>query len=141
MCLKSFWKVVDFIRFTEHLKYERLEYLLSWFVSNIFLVPIRLSSEFWAKQAQRDVAKIKNSDFSYWAWSTPWGHVLTLISFCWNPVLSWAIRYSVFQPVKFTNSLSSCAAVCFQFFDICWWSLDTLNDFKAISSTGFFRFG
>ena len=43
-------------------------------------------------------------DFSYWAWSKPWGHVLSLKSFCRNPVLSWAIRYSVFQPVKFAIS-------------------------------------
>ena len=40
-----------------------------------------------------EVVKIKNPDFSYWAWSTPWGHVLILKSFCRNPVLSWAIRY------------------------------------------------
>ena len=50
------------------------------------------------------MVQIKNSEFSYWAWSTPWGRVLSLKSFCWNPVLSWAIRYSVFQLVKFTSS-------------------------------------
>ena len=33
-----------------------------------------------------EVVKIKNPDFSYWAWSTPWGHVLSLKSFCQNPV-------------------------------------------------------
>ena len=64
-----------------------------------------LSSEFWARQAQREVVKIKNLDFSYWAWSTSWGHVLSLKTFCRNTVLSWAIRYSVFQKVKFTSSL------------------------------------
>ena len=38
-----------------------------------------LSGEFSARQAQSKVVKIKkNLDFSYWAWSTPWGHVLTL---------------------------------------------------------------
>ena len=31
--------------------------------------------------------------FSYWAWSTPWGHVLSLKSFCQIHVLSWDIRY------------------------------------------------
>ena len=64
-----------------------------------------LSSEFWARQAQREVVKIKKFDFSYWASSTPWGHVLSLKTFCRNPVLSWAIRYSVFQKVKSTSSL------------------------------------
>ena len=88
-----------------------------------------------------EVVKIKNPDFSYWAWSTPWGHVLSLKTFCRNPVLSWAIRYSVFQPVKFVTSLSSCAALCFQLFDIWWSSLDKMNDFKAISRMAFFRFG
>ena len=58
-----------------------------------------LSSKFWARQAQREVVKIKFFDFAYWAWSTPWGHVLSPITFCRNPVLSWAIRYSVFQKV------------------------------------------
>ena len=53
-------------------------------------------------QAEVEVVKIKNPDFSCWAWSTPWGLVLSLKSFCRNPVLSWAIRYSVFQKVKFT---------------------------------------
>ena len=42
---------------------------------------------------------------SYWAWRSPWGHVLCLITFCQIPVLSWAIRYSVFQKVKLTSSL------------------------------------
>ena len=56
-----------------------------------------LSSECWARQPQREVVKIKKFDFSYWAWSTPWGHVLSLKTFCWNPTLSWAIRYSVFS--------------------------------------------
>ena len=41
--------------------------------------------------------------FSYWAWSTPWGHVLSLKTFCQIPALSWAISNSVFQPVKFTK--------------------------------------
>ena len=100
-----------------------------------------LSGEFSATQAQSKVLKIKNLDFSYWAWSTPWGHVLSLKTFCRNPVLSWAIRYSVFQPVKFVTSLSSCAPLPFQLFDIWWSSLDKINDFKAISRIGFFRFG
>ena len=77
-----------------------------------------LSGHFSQRQAWMEVVKIKNPDFSYWAWSTPWGHVLSLKSFCWNPVLSWAIRYSVFQPVKFSRSLSSSAAQFFQLFDI-----------------------
>ena len=52
------------------------------------------------------MVKIQNPNFSSWAWGTPWGHVLSLKCFCWNPVLSGAIRYSVFQPVKFATSLS-----------------------------------
>ena len=45
-------------------------------------------------QAEVEVVKIKNPDFSCWAWSTPWGLVLSLKSFCRNPVLSWAIQLS-----------------------------------------------
>ena len=63
-----------------------------------------LSGGFWVRPAQREVVKIKNFDFSYWASGTPWGHVLSLKTFCRNPTLSWAIRYSVFQKVKFTSS-------------------------------------
>ena len=74
-----------------------------------------LSSEFWARHAQREVVKIKNLDFSYWTWSTPWGHVFSLKKFCRNRALSWANSYSVLQHVKFT---SSCAALFFQHFDI-----------------------
>jgi hypothetical protein len=70
-----------------------------------FLHSITLSGGFWARPAQSKVVKVKSFDFSYWAWSTPWGHVLSLKTFCQNLVLSWAIRYSVFQPVKFSSSL------------------------------------
>ena len=63
-----------------------------------------------------EVVKIKNPNFLYWAWSTPWGHVLSLKIFCRNPVLSWAIRYSVFQKVKFTSSLSSSGPTIFSTF-------------------------
>ena len=76
-----------------------------------------LSGHFSQKQAKTKVVKIKNPDFSYWAWSTPWGHVLSLKSFCWNPVLSWAIRYSVFQLVKFTSSFKF---VCRTIFSTFW---------------------
>ena len=68
-------------------------------------------------QAEVEVVKIKNPDFSCWAWSTPWGHVLSLKSFCRNPVLSWAIRYSVFQKVKFTSSFKF---VCRTIFSTFW---------------------
>ena len=76
-----------------------------------------LSSRFSVTQGQRKVVKIKNLNFSYWAWSTPWGQILSLKSFCRNPVLSWAIRYSVFQPVKFCNSFKS---VCGNLFSTFW---------------------
>ena len=36
----------------------------------------------FSRQAQRNVVKIKNLDPSYWAWSTSWGHVLSLKMFC-----------------------------------------------------------
>ena len=75
-----------------------------------------LSSECWARQPEREVVKIKKFDFSYWASSTPWGHVLSLKTFCPNPALSWAIRYSVFQMVKFTSSLSSSGHTFFSSF-------------------------
>ena len=68
-------------------------------------------------QAEVEVVKIKNPDFSCWAWSTPWGLVLSLKSFCRNPVLSWAIRYSVFQPVKFSSSFEF---VCRTIFSTFW---------------------
>ena len=76
-----------------------------------------LSSELGARQAQREVVKIKKFDFAYWAWSTPWGHVLSPITFCQNPALSWAIRYSVFQKVKFTSNFEF---VCGNLFSTFW---------------------
>ena len=68
-----------------------------------------LSGEFWARQAKLDLVKIQKFHFSCWAWSTPWGHVVSLKTFHQIPVLSWAIRYSVFQKVKFTSSLQKWA--------------------------------
>ena len=76
-----------------------------------------LSGHFSQRQAWIEVVKIKNPDFSYWAWSTPWGHVLSLKSFCWNSVLSWAITYSVLQLVKFVSSYK---LVCHAFFSTFW---------------------
>ena len=66
---------------------------------------VALSEGFWVGPAMSKVVKIIFLDFSYWASSTPWGHVLSLKTFCRNPVLSWPIRYSVFQKVKFTIRL------------------------------------
>ena len=85
----------------------------SWFLQNT----IYLSSEFWARQAQRKVSKLIFLYFSYWAWSTPWGHVLSLKSFCQNSALTWAIRYSVFQLVKFASSFKF---VCRTIFSTFW---------------------
>ena len=79
------------------------------------LVP--LSEGFWAGPAMSKVVKIYFFDFSYWASSTPWGHVLSLKTFCWNPALSWAIRYSVFQKVKFTSNFEF---VCGNLFSTFW---------------------
>ena len=88
---------------------------LKWYCSNWLSESTRpqklwkfadvLSEGFWARPAMSKVVKIKFLDFSYWASSTPWRHVLSLKTFCRNPVLSWAIRYSVFQKVKSTSSL------------------------------------
>ena len=78
-----------------------------WKLSEIKPTLVRgyLSGEFWVSQAKEDLVKIFFSNFSYWASSTPRGHVLTLKTFRQIPVLSWAIRYSVFQKVKSTSSL------------------------------------
>ena len=73
--------------------------------------------------------------------STPWGHVLSLKTFCQIPALSWAISNSVFQPVKFTSTLQKLLATFFQTFDIWWSSLDIMDDFKLISRTVIFRLG
>ena len=92
-------------------------------------------------QAEVEVVKIKNPDFSCWAWSTPWGHVLSLKSFCWNPVLSWAIRYSVFQPVKFSSSFEF---VCRTIFSTFWHLVVKFGYNKWFLSNKkvvFFRFG
>ena len=75
-----------------------------------------LSGRFWVRQAQKEVVKMKNFDFSYWSSITPWGHVLSLKTFCRNPVLSWAIRYSVFQKVKFTSSFKFVCGTLFSTF-------------------------
>ena len=99
-----------------------------------------LSGHFSQKQAKTKVVKIKNPDFSYWAWSTPWGHVLSLKSFCWNPVLSWAIRYSVFQLVKFTSSFKF---VCRTIFSTFWHLVVKFgynNWFLSNKKSGFFPF-
>ena len=82
------------------------------------------------------MVKIKNSDFSYWAWSTPWGHVLSLKTFCRNPVLSLAIRYSVFQPVKFSNSLEFVCSTMFSIF----WHLVVKFGFLSHFKSSVFRF-
>ena len=83
----------------------------------VTLTAVVLSGGFWAGPAQSKVVKMKFLDFSYWASSTPWGHVLSLKTFCRNPVLIWTIRYSVFQPVKFGNSFKS---VCGNLFSTFW---------------------
>ena len=100
-----------------------------------------LSGEFWLGQPKQEVVKMKNIFFPYWAWSTPWGHVLSLITFRQIPALSWAISYSVFQPVKFASTLQKLLATFFQILDIWWSSLVIMDDFKPISRTAIFRFG
>ena len=65
------------------------------------------------------MVKIKNPNFSYWAWSTPWGHALSLKSFCQNPVLSWEIRNANLQNVKFVSSFEFvCSAIFLTFWHL-----------------------
>ena len=40
--------------------------------------------------------------FAYWAWRSPWGHVLSLITFHQIPVLNWAISMA-FPVVEFSR--------------------------------------
>ena len=131
------WKHTERNRQRDRKKYV----MISWGFVISAVQNNSLSGGFWVRPAQRKVVKIRKFDFSYWASSTPWGHVLSLKTFCRNPVLSWAIRYSVFQKVKFTSIWSSCATIRFQLFDIWWSCLDKENYFKAISRMVFFRFG
>ena len=94
---------------------SNIAFLLDW--AQMSDLDLGLSGHVPEIQAEVEVVKIKNPDFSCWAWSTPWGHVLSLKSFCRNPVLSWAIRYSVFQPVKFSSSFEF---VCRTIFSTFW---------------------
>ena len=106
----------------------------------VWLRILHLSEGFWAGPAMSKVVKIKILDFSYWASSTPWGHVLSLKTFCWNPVLSWAIRYSVFQKVKFTSSFKF---VCRTIFSTFWHLVVKFgynNWFLSNKKSGFFPF-
>ena len=104
-------------------------------------VVFHLSEEFWVGQPKQEVVKTKNIFFSYWAWSSPWGHVLSLKTFRQIPALSWAISYSVFQKVKLLNSLQKLLATFFKILDIWLSRLVIMDDFKPISRTAFFRFG
>ena len=105
--------VLPFIAKIVHVYYIKLDwiYIFSIFSVSPFRLWVhlsllnRLSGGFWAGQAQSTVVKMKFLDFSYWASSKPWGHIFSLKTLRRNPVLSWAIRYSVFQKVKFTSSL------------------------------------
>ena len=108
---------------------------------NHLLAWIYLSGEFWVGQPKQEVVKTKNIFFSYWAWSSPWGHDLSLKTFRQIPALSWAISYSVFQKVKLLNSLQKLLATFFKILDIWWSRLVIMDDFKPISRTAFFHFG
>ena len=92
-------------------------------------------------QAGVEVVKIKNPDFSCWAWSTPWGLVLSLKSFCRNPVLSWAIRYSVFQPVKLSSSFEFVCRTIFSTFGHLVVKFGYNKGFLSNKKVAFFRFG
>ena len=53
--------------------------------------------------------------------------------------LSWAIRFSVFQPVKFASTSQKLLATFLQILDIWWSSLDIMDDFKLIFRTVFWQ--
>ena len=115
-------------------------YWIGFFYDTPFYIYCLLSGHVPEIQAEVEVVKIKNPDFSCWAWSTPWGHVLSLKSFCWNPILSWAIRYSVFQLVKFTSSFEF---VCRTIFSTFWHLVVKFgynNWFLSNKKSGFFPF-
>ena len=80
-----------------------------------------LSTQFSAKQAQREVVQIiKNMDFSYWDKSTPWGHILSLKVFA--EILSWA-ELSGTQFFRMSNLLvDSFKNVCVNLFSF--WLFD-----------------
>ena len=94
-----------------------------------------LSGEFSVRQAQREVVKLKNLDFYYWA--------------CFESkklfaeILSWveqSCMYSVFQFVKFVSSFKS---VCDHPFSTFWHLMVKFvyyRFFKATSRVAFFRF-
>ena len=97
-----------------HLNFSSPKKFVKWNqirITNILLQrpQVRFEYEFkWrilSRTSLEESGKNEKKNFSYWASSTPWGHVLSLKTFSRNPVLSWAIRYSVFQKVKSTTSL------------------------------------
>ena len=96
---------------------------------------------FFSQAGLEGSGKNPKSGFFYWAWITPWGHVLSLKTFRQIPALSWAIRYSVFQPAKFASTLQKLLATFFQIFDIWWSILDIMDDFKLISRMVIFHLG
>ena len=70
-----------------------------------------LSGEFSASQAKQDLVKKQNLYFSYWAWSTPWGHVLSLKTF-----------------IKFMSWPLSCQALFYQIlFCLAGWKFSTFK--------------
>ena len=99
-----------------------------------------LSGKFYVRQAQTEVVKIKKSGFFLLGLKNTLRTCFDTINFL--PKSCPELRYSVFQPAKFTILvLSSCAAISFQLFDIRWSNLDKIDDFNPISRTVFFRFG
>ena len=120
--IRRFIHILDFFGPFEN--YDQNFYFIDYLIITPVLVywnflyweKVALSGGFWVRQAQREVVKMKFFHFSYWASSTPWRHVLSLKTFCRNPALSWAIRYSVFQPVKFTSSFEFVCGTLFSTF-------------------------
>ena len=98
------------------------------------------SGGFSVRQEQRKVVENKKSGFFLLSLKYTLRTCFDTINFL--PKSCPELRYSVFQPVKFTILvLSSCVAISFQLFDIRWSNLDKIDDFNPISRTVFFRFG
>ena len=58
-----------------------------------------------SRTSSEESGKNEKKKKSYWASSTPWGHVLSLKTFCWNPALSWAVYFTETEKYYSGNGL------------------------------------
>ena len=110
-CLFNFWDIKKEFMFKGKLHLIRNDLIPYQSPRNIFnpvtffVMTVLFKWRILSRTSTEQSGKSEKKNISSWALSTPWGHVLSLKTFCRNPVLSWAIRYSVFQKVKSTSSL------------------------------------